>query len=144
MMNWNQLSDAERTRLTTRVVIAKDDPHALCNPAGWEDMQRIRGLASTVQPDVPNAGYYFSSARHDEKKNVYVEAERAIDARAFAERILGVSQVYISHLASPPKKPLPRWQTKWVGNASSNTRRQVARFIESEGSSVPWREIHLL
>lgn len=144
MENWKDLSDEEKARLNARTPIAIDDANAACTKVGWEKEMKKKA-ASVVEPDVPNGVIYCAAKKDDQTKTIFVEAERAFDAKALACFIFGVPEVYISCLAgTPPRKPVPRWQTKFIGYASNDTLRRVARLVHNEKSNVPWRELHEL
>lgn len=68
---------------------------------------------------------------------IYIEAERWIDARSFACRKLGASEVVISTALPVDNghRPFPRWQVRWAGSAAgANTLRMQARLLTHAGA----------
>lgn len=75
-------------------------------------------------------------------KITFVESERFIDARAFACRLLGVSEVVIAKHESETK-PVPRWQVRMFGHATNgNTIRMQSRerLTNAPGNEPQWRD----
>lgn len=87
----------------------------------------------TVTPSVTES----SSAT--EQTSACVEAERFVDARTFACRLFGVSEVVISKHVTPGRKPIPRWQVKFAGHAAgANNVRMQSRQITAENGNPQW------
>jgi hypothetical protein len=64
---------------------------------------------------------------------IYIEAERWVDARAFAVKQLGAVEVTCERVEYG--RPFPRTQIRWVGTAASRTMnplRQEKRFVANE------------
>lgn len=67
---------------------------------------------------------------------IYIEAERWVDARAFAIRKLGVSEADVKPLPVEDgvAKPIPRWQVRFQGTSGHPTdgMRMQARQLQNE------------
>lgn len=99
--------------------------------------------------DVPNARLWVAYAKtdneNDARKFVSIEAERFVDAREVARRILRVVDVVI--VPAPMAKNLPsRTQVRWAGNAANrvSTLRMQIRHVTRAGHRKPWRDINAL
>ncbi len=86
-----------------------------------------------VECDVPNCDVVHLDAK---PVVIYVEAERWVDARAFALRKLGVCEAEVKPhaLVDGERKPLPRWQVRGIGISGhpTNGYRMQARQIQNE------------
>ena len=78
----------------------------------------------------------------------FIEAERFFDARAFAVRLFGVSEVSITRIDNHDvaRVPCPRWQLRWVGTQGSHEnplrlqRREIFREEEAKDGGPKWRD----
>lgn len=74
-------------------------------------------------------------------KITFVESERFIDARSFAYRLLGVSEVIIAKHESE-SKPVPRWQVRMHGHASNGNviQMQSREISDVSGHDPKWSD----
>lgn len=76
---------------------------------------------------------------------VWIEAERWVDARTFARRILGAEVIVVRMPTDDKSRPFPRWQVRTLGQAGSITNpwRFEARqtFGAREVLHHPWRDV---
>lgn len=93
-------------------------------------------------PVLEGADIYFASVKEQGGQSLYVEARMFFDARAVACALLGVPEVDIARMPVVPRKPLPRWQVRWIGNTSSDKPLQkTVRRIERESDDLPWVDL---
>lgn len=83
-------------------------------------------------------------------QSITIEADRFFDARAFAMRHFGVSEVETKLVKRDggPVLLFPRWQVRWDGNAcNGNTLKMQARQVTSiediagDETRVPWLDV---
>ncbi len=76
---------------------------------------------------------------------VYVESAKWFDAKTFGEKFYGTSEVNSERVPEEEKKPLPRYQLRWAGNAanSPNTLRLQCRYVvvESIQPEERWTDV---
>ncbi len=73
------------------------------------------------------------------RKYSFVEAERFIDARTFACRLLGVPEVDIQPHTG--EEPVMRWQVRYAGNAAgANTVRMQSRRVTRDAPEPQWTD----
>lgn len=143
--NWHELSDEEKERLRRKTPIAHDDPTALCTEVGIaaqrkKQAEHMKSVPKKHHPFTPpSSTIYFARAKDDPKKQLAIESERFIDARATACALLGVPEVNMTAVLKMDEKMLPRWQMQWKGSAAgANNLHSVVRLIKNENDDLPW------
>lgn len=106
---------------------------------------------ATKQADVPNAKHWLAWLEEDPTKEIHLECERWVDARAFARMVAGGREVKVAEnirglvlddgSAKMGTDVVPnRWQVKWAGVAGSSTNPEhlVARRVRIlDGEDLP-------
>lgn len=132
--------------------IKDDDPDAISTRDGWarwqEHQAKMRALQRT-EVDVVHARFYLASARDmkpdDKDKAIYLECERANDARNVAQRLLGndaaIREVREEAIVLEIRKAA-RVQVRWVGSAAGRVPdlRMQTRRIDEHGNAARWRD----
>ncbi len=125
--------------------IAHDDPTASCTAVGWAKELEARGgdALSHYEPDVPNGRHWLARLVSDDPnvlKVIDIEAERWVDARAFAVCVAGGREVTVEPSSVPSAN---RWQVKFAGSALDprNGLHMVARTLFGGGKFRPVREL---